>query len=64
MRKSKSANDGLEFGKEVFSVLQGKASEIHWCMFENRFRELVANLLQPLHQEHKVFNEKVLEQYD
>jgi len=38
----------MDFNKDVFSVLKGRGSELDWCAFENRVKELVLELVEPL----------------
>ena len=38
----------MDFNKDVFSILKGKGSELDWQCFENRVKELVLELVEPL----------------
>jgi len=37
-----------EFGKEFFSMLKDRASELDWFMFETRIRTVIQELVEPL----------------
>jgi septation ring formation regulator EzrA len=37
-----------EFSPQLFGEMVGKASDLDWFMFENKVREIIGNLVEPL----------------
>lgn len=48
------------FNKEVFSVLAGKNTELTWFMFENKIRDLITQVVDPLDNKTEKLSKKHL----
>ena len=41
-------HEDIQFSEEIFGLLNGKASELQWFMFETRVRQVINEITNPL----------------
>jgi len=57
--QEKEKTGEVDFGKDVFSVMAGRATELEWFMFETRIRQLVQEIVEPVQDRTNSYNDAV-----